>query len=185
MAVWRTLWYVRVSAKVDYALRAIAQLAAEGRDKPVKADHIAGAQDIPLSFLLGILRELKQARLLKSFRGNEGGYGLARLPEQITLAEVMRVIDGPLVNLRDSHLRELEYAGPTLALEDVWMAVRASVRSVLENVTLADLVSGSLPPSVQDLADAYRQSETLRSGVPWSSVVGGREVQAEPQTSQR
>lgn len=167
---------MRVSAKVDYALRAIAQLAAEGGDRPVKAEHIAKAQDIPLSFLLGILRELKQARLLKSYRGTDGGFGLARPPERITLAEVMRVIDGPLVNLRDSQLRELEYGGPTLALEEVWMAVRASVRSVLENVTVADLISGSLPPFVQRLADEYRQTELLRPGERWSSVLGERQV---------
>jgi Rrf2 family protein len=165
-----------VSAKVDYALRAIAQLAAEGGDKPVKADHIAKAQDIPVSFLLGILRELKQARLLKSHRGTDGGYGLARPAAEITLAEVMRVIDGPLVNLRDSNLRDLEYGGPSVALEEVWMAVRASVRSVLESVTVADLVNGSLPAPVRGLADAYLQSEMLRPGVRWSSVAPERLV---------
>jgi Rrf2 family protein len=169
---------MRVSAKVDYALRAIAQLAADGGGRPVKAEQIAKAQDIPPSFLHGILRELKRARLVKSYRGTEGGFGLARLPELITLAEVMRVIDGPLVNLRDSQLRDLEYLGPTLALEDVWMAVRASVRSVLENVTVANLISGSLPPSVRGLADEYRQTELLRPGEPWSSVTGERQVRA-------
>lgn len=170
ISAWRTLRVVRISAKVDYALRAIAQLAAEGGDKPVKADHIARAQDIPLSFLLGIMRELKQARLLKSRRGAEGGYELGRPPEQITLAEVMRVIDGPLVNLHDSPLRELEYGGPSLALEQVWMAVRASVRSVLEAVTVADLVHGSLPSSVVQLADEYLHSEMDRPAPRWSSV---------------
>jgi Rrf2 family protein len=170
---------MRVSAKVDYALRAIAQLAADGGVRPVKAEHIAKAQDIPPSFLHGILRELKQARLVKSYRGTEGGFGLARPPELITLAEIMRVIDGPLVNLRDSQLRDLEYLGPTLALEDVWMAVRASVRSVLENVTVADLISGSLPPFVRGLADEYRRTELLRPGDPWSSVIGERQVRAE------
>ncbi len=161
---------MRVSAKVDYALRAVAQLAAENGDEPIKADHIARAQDIPLSFLLGILRELTRARLLKSHRGTEGGYELARPADQITLAEVMRVIDGPLVNLRDSPLRELGYGGPTEALEDVWMAVRSRVRSVLEAVTVADLVSGTLPEAVREQAQLYLESERSRPGVPWSSV---------------
>ena len=155
---------------MDYALRAVAQLAAEPGSEPVKADHIARAQDIPLAFLLGILRELTRARILKSHRGTEGGYELGRPAEQITLAEVMRVIDGPLVNLRDSPLRELGYGGPTEALEEVWMAVRSSVRSVLESVTVADLVSGSLPEAVREQAQIYLESERNRPGVPWSSV---------------
>lgn len=142
----------------------MAQLAAEGAQDPVKAERIAAAQDIPLSFLLGILRELKRGRLLNSFRGNDGGYELARRPDEITLAEIMRVVDGPLVNLRDTHLRELDYSGPTLPLEDVWMAVRASVRAVLEHVTVADLVSGRLPPVVQNRADEYQHSERSAAG---------------------
>lgn len=160
---------MRVSAKVDYALRAVAQIAAEDAG-PVKADHIAKAQDIPLSFLLGILRELTRGHLLRSHRGTDGGYELARPADEVTLAEVMRIIDGPLVNLRDSHLRELGYGGPSEAMEDVWMAVRSSVRSVLELVTVADLVKGSLPRSVRTLARTYVQSELNRPGVRWSSV---------------
>ena len=159
-----------MSAKVDYALRAVAQLAAEGGEEPVKADHIARAQDIPVSFLLGILRELTRGRLLKSYRGTDGGYELARPADQITLAEVMRVIDGPLVNLRDSSLRELGYEGPSEALEEVWMAVRSSVRSVLERVTVADLVNGSLPEPVRQLAKTYLQTELSRPGERWNSV---------------
>jgi Rrf2 family protein len=161
---------VRVSAKVDYALRAVAELAAVGGDRPLKADQIARGQDIPLAFLLGILRELTRGRLLRSHRGTDGGYELARPADQITLAEVMRIIDGPLVNLRDSSLRELDYGGPSEALEDVWMAVRSSVRSVLERVTVADLVSGSLPAPVRELAQTYLQSELNRPGARWSSI---------------
>ena len=139
----------------------------------MKADHIARAQDIPPSFLLGILRELTRAHLLRSHRGAEGGYELARPADQITLADVMRVIDGPLVSLRDSHLRDLRYAGATEALETVWMAVRASVRSVLERVTLADLAGGALPESVRELAQVYVESEIHRPGPPLSSVAMG------------
>jgi Rrf2 family protein len=167
---------VRVSAKVDYALRAVAQLAAEGGDDPVTADRIAQAQDIPLSFLLGILRELTRGRLLRSHRGTDGGYVLARPADQITLADVMRIIDGPLVNLRDSALRELDYGGAAEALEDVWMAVRSSVRGVLEVVTVADLVQNSLPAAVRTLAETYVRSELERQGVRVSSV-------AEPKTA--
>ncbi len=165
---------MRVSAKVDYALRAAVQLAAADADQPVKAEAIAHAQDIPLSFLLGILRELTRAQLLKSHRGADGGYSLARPAAEVTLAEVMRVIDGPLVNLRDSHLRELAYGGPAEALEDVWMAVRSSVRSVLETVTVADVAAGTLPAPVRRLARAYVQSELERPGVRLSSVVEAR-----------
>ncbi len=143
----------------------MAQLAAEGGSDPVTADRIAHAQDIPLSFLLGILRELTRGRLLRSHRGTDGGYVLARPAEEITLADVMRIIDGPLVNLRDHGLRELDYDGPSEALEDVWMAVRASVRSVLEAVTVADLAANSLPASVRTLAATYVHSEIARQEV--------------------
>lgn len=157
---------MRVSAKVDYALRAVAQVAAAGTDELVKAEYIAQAQSIPLSFLLGILRELTRGRLLRSHRGADGGYQLARDPREITLAEVMRVVDGPLVNLRDSSINDLGYGGPSEALEEVWMAVRSSVRAVLEGVTVADLVSGKLPASVRSLASTYVQSEVTRPGRP-------------------
>ncbi len=162
---------MRVSAKVDYALRAMAQLAAEASVQPVTAVSIARAQDIPPRFLLRILRELKEAHLLRSHRGSDGGYALARPADQITVAEIMRVMDGSLLNLRDRQLRDLEYIGPARALEDVWMAVRASVRSVLETVTVADVVSGQLPAGVLALADEYVQSESDRPAVRFSSVV--------------
>ena len=149
---------MRISAKVDYALRAMAQLASEPGGQPVKAEHIARNQGIPLRFLLGILAELKHARLLTSHRGMEGGYSLSRPPSEISLAEIMRVVDGPLVNLRDSRIGQLGYGGPSEALEEVWMAVRASVRSVLEDVSLTDVAGGSLPVSVRALAEAYRSS---------------------------
>jgi Rrf2 family protein len=145
-----------VSAKVDYALRAMVHLAAENGDQPVRAEEIAQAQGIPQRFLLGILAELKHARLVQSHRGKEGGYNLSRPASEISLAEIMRVVDGPLVNVRDSRIGELRYAPGSEPLEEVWMAVRASVRSVLEAVTVADLVSGSLPDAVRSLASDYR-----------------------------
>ena len=153
---------MRISAKVDYAVRAMAQIAAEPAGRPVKADAVASAQDIPLKFLLGILNDLRRGYLLRSQRGAEGGYLLSRDAHDITLADVIRVIDGPLANVHDVSLSQLEYSGPAEPLRDVWMAVRASLRSVLEVVTLADLVEGRLPDSVEQLADTYR-AESRRS----------------------
>jgi Rrf2 family protein len=150
---------VRISAKVDYALRAAAHLAAAPPDVPVKAEEIARAQDIPLKFLLGILNDLKRGYLLRSQRGAEGGYSLMRPATEITLADVIRVIDGPLANVHDTSLSELTYAGPAKNLRDVWMALRTSLRSVLEVVTLADLAAGNLPESIEELAATYRAEE--------------------------
>lgn len=143
--------------KVDYAVRAMCQLAAETArtDEPVKADTLARAQDIPVKFLLGILADLKRAHLLRSQRGAEGGYWLARPAKEISLADVIRAIDGPLANVHDSSLAALEYSGAAVGLKEVWMAVRTALRSVLERVTLADMADGELPARVKDLAAQY------------------------------
>jgi Rrf2 family protein len=141
---------VRVSAKADYALRALAELAAAS-DGPVKGERIASAQGISLRFLENILVELKHARLVQSQRGPEGGYSLARPPDKITLADIIRAVDGPLAGVRGEPPEDVEYAGPAARLREVWVAVRASLRSVLEVVTLADLASGRLPDSVIEL----------------------------------
>lgn len=146
---------MRISVKVDYAVRAMAQLAADRSEQPVKADTIARAQDIPLKFLLGILADLKRAHLLRSQRGADGGYWLARPATDISLADVIRAIDGPLANVHDTSLAQLTYTGPAESLREVWMAVRTSLRSVLETVSLAELASGSLPERVRSLAEQY------------------------------
>ena len=150
---------MRISAKADYALRAMAQLAVEPAEPPVNAEHLAAAQGIPLRFLLGIMAELKHARLVRSSRGAAGGYSLSRPPAEITLAEILRVVEGPLVNLHDSRVGELGQSGPAGILADVWRAVRTNVRSVLEGVTLADIVAGELPPDIRALVTTYRQDE--------------------------
>jgi Rrf2 family protein len=150
---------VRISAKVDYAVRAMAQLAAAPQGEHVKAEDIARAQDIPLKFLLGILNDLKRAYLVRSQRGADGGYALMRPPSEITLADIIRVIDGPLANVHDLSLSELSYAGPAKRLREVWMAVRASLRGVLETTTLADLAAGDLPDEVKELASTYQAEE--------------------------
>jgi Rrf2 family protein len=142
---------MRVSAKVDYALRACAELAAAG-DGPVKGDRLAQAQQIPLKFLENILLDLKHAGLVQSQRGAEGGYWLARPPEEISLAEVIRAVEGPIANVRGLGPEQVEYAGSAARLRDVWIAVRANLRAVLEHVTIADVARGELPASVEELA---------------------------------
>lgn len=142
---------MRLSAKADYALRAAAELAARAGEGPVKGERIAAAQEIPPKFLENILIALRHAGLVRSQRGAEGGYWLARLPEEITLAEVIRAVDGPLASVRGERPEALSYRGAAKPLELVWIAVRANLRAVLEAVTLADLAGGELPNSVMGL----------------------------------
>ena len=142
---------MRVSAKVDYALRACAELAAAG-DGPLKGDRIAQAQQIPLKFLENILLDLKHAGLVQSQRGAEGGYWLSLSAEEISLAEVIRAVEGPIANVRGLRPEQVEYAGTAAPLRDVWIAVRANLRAVLEVVTLADLAAGRLPDEVAAIA---------------------------------
>ncbi|MGH3759377.1 RrF2 family transcriptional regulator [Actinophytocola sp.] len=146
---------MRVTAKVDYALRAMAQLAAESPGQPVSANRLAVQQNIPLKFLHGVLADLKRARLVRSTRGPEGGYELWRPATEISVADVFRAVDGPLVTVRNMALSELEYAGPAETLREVWLAARASLRQVLEKISIADLVTGELPPDATAPADQY------------------------------
>ena len=142
---------MRVSAKADYALRATIELAAGG-DGPVKGERIAQAQQIPLKFLENILGDLRHAGLVRSQRGVDGGYWLARPAEAITVAEVVRAVEGPIANVRGIGPEQVTYAGSAERLRDVWIAVRANLRAVLEEVTISDLARGELPPSVDALA---------------------------------
>ncbi len=142
---------VRISAKADYAIRAVAELAVSANDSPVKADVVARAQGIPLRFLLNILFELKRANLVRSQRGPVGGYQLARSADDITLAEVIRAVEGPLAQVGELRPEELSYPGAARALREVWIAVRANLRAVLEVVTVADLSAGRLPGAVRAL----------------------------------
>jgi Rrf2 family protein len=143
---------VRVSAKVDYALRACAELAAAAGQGPQKGERIAQAQEIPLKFLENILLDLKHAGIVSSQRGVEGGYWLARDPDDISLADVIRAVEGPIANVRGVRSEQVEYTGPAEGLREVWVAVRANLRSVLETVTLADLAAGRLPDEVAAIA---------------------------------
>jgi Rrf2 family protein len=142
---------VRVSAKADYALRACIQLAAAEGEGHVKGERIAQAQEVPLKFLENILGDLRHAGLVRSQRGADGGYWLARPAAEITLAEIIRAVEGPLANVRGVRPDSISYQGAAEPLKDVWIAVRASLRSVLEAVTLADVASGELPAVVRDL----------------------------------
>jgi Rrf2 family protein len=142
---------VRVSAKTDYALRAALELAAAPDAKPVKGERIATAQAIPLRFLENILMQLRHAGLVESRRGAEGGYRLARPANEVTLADVIRAIDGPLAGVSGVRPESLGFEGVAEPMRDVWIAVRASLRGVLEQVTLADVVSGELPAHVRTL----------------------------------
>ncbi len=138
---------MHVSAKADYAVRAAAELAAAGPG-PIKSDRIAQAQGIPTKFLENILVALKNAEIVHAQRGTEGGYWLARPADEITLADVIRAVDGPLANVRGERPESVEYRGAATALREVWIAVRANLRAVLESVTLKDLAEGRLPPEI-------------------------------------
>jgi Rrf2 family protein len=139
---------MRISAKVDYALRAVVELAAASDGHPVKGERIAQAQEVPLKFLENILAELRHAGIVRSQRGVDGGYWLARPAAEIAVADVIRAVEGPLANVRGLRPEQLEYAGAAAPLREVWIALRASLRGVLEEVTLADIASGELPADV-------------------------------------
>jgi Rrf2 family protein len=144
---------MRISAKVDYAVRAAIELAGADRGTPVKGDRIAAAQDIPMKFLENILSELRRAGLVGSRRGTDGGYWLARPASKVTIADIIRAVEGPLANVQGVRPEDLEFIGSAIPLQRMWVCVRASLRSVLEHVTLADLVAGTLPAKVSRLAD--------------------------------
>ena len=140
---------MRVSAKTDYALRAAVELARYHSDEPVKGERIASAQSIPLRFLENILGELRKAGIVDSRRGVDGGYMLARPASEIALADVIRAVDGPLANIGGTRPDALSYEGAAEPLRDVWVAVRAALRSVLEETTVADVAAGTLPSDVR------------------------------------
>jgi Rrf2 family protein len=143
---------MRLTVKSDYAIRALAELAVRStRGSLVTAEELATAQGIPRRFLLGILAELRKDGLVISQRGIDGGYTLGQPPGDITLADVIRSVDGPLAQIGDERPGEITYVGAAAVLSEVWVAVRASLRAVLEEVTLADLAAGKLPPTVDKL----------------------------------
>ncbi|ASW55975.1 Rrf2 family transcriptional regulator [Plantactinospora sp. KBS50] len=149
---------MRLSARVDYALRAVAELAAADRSptapggrRLVTAEQVARAQGIPPKFLESILLQLRRGGVVQAQRGPEGGYSLARPAEEISLADVIRVIDGPLANIRGQRPEDIGYQGAARALQEVWIALRANERQILELVTIADVAAGVLPRRVTEL----------------------------------
>ena len=145
---------MRLNARVDYALRAVVELASApaGPTSPVTADRLATAQEIPPKFLESILLQLRRGGIISSQRGPDGGYWLARPAAEISLADIIRVIDGPLANVRGQRPEALGYHGAAVALQDVWIALRASEREILDTVTIADVATGKLPKRVRTLA---------------------------------
>ena len=148
---------MQISARVDYALRALAELAVAWQDDPTqlqKGDVLAARQDIPARFLEGILGQLRKAGIVFSQRGAEGGYRLARPPEEISVADIIRVLDGPLGAVRSEAPEDAKYSGPATHLRVVWVATRAALRSVLEQMTLADIVAQHTPADIDALLES-------------------------------
>src|SRR4051794_23896111 len=144
---------LRISARSDYAVRAAIELAVAYEDGcATKGDAIAQAQGIPLKFLENLLADLRRDGLISSQRGTDGGYWLSRPPEEITVADVLRATEGHLASVRGHRPEDIEYAGTAESLQDVWIAVRAALRGVVENVTLAELASADLPAGIRLLA---------------------------------
>ena len=143
---------MRISAKADYAVRAGIELA-RADSGPTKGDAISKAQAIPLKFLENILIDMRHAGLVRSQRGAEGGYWLAKPADKISVADVIRAVEGPLASVRGEAPEEIEYPKGARELQRVWIAVRSSLRSVVESVTLADLATEKLPAKVAKLAD--------------------------------
>ena len=151
---------MHVTAKADYAVRAVVELASSSQRSPRKVDEVARAQAIPLSFLENILTQLRSSGIVRSQRGPEGGYWLAKPPAELSLAQVIRAVEGPLVGVRGQRPEEVEYVGSAESLKEVWIALRVNLRKVLENVTVADVAAGKLPRSVLTLTRQERAWET-------------------------
>ena len=146
--IMRQTGAMRITARVDYAVRAMTVLACATDDRPVKAEAVAEDQGIPLQFLLKILAELRLARLVTSRRGQQGGFALARPADDITVADVIRAVEGPLADVHGAPPEELAYVGSATALREVWIATRLALRDVLEEVSIAHIASGVLPDAI-------------------------------------
>ena len=157
---------MHVSARADYAVRALVEIAA-ANGQPLKREQLASAQHMQVKFLSNILLQLRTAGLIRTLRGPESGYVLTVRPERITLADVIRAVDGPLANVRGEAPESVTYEGAAEPLREVWIAVRASLRNVLEQVTLRDVACGALPSVVRELARAPGAWLPSRADRPW------------------
>jgi Rrf2 family protein len=142
---------MRITAKVDYAVRAVVQIAASG-EGPVKGASLASAQSIPRKFLESILGDLRRAGIVASQRGADGGYRLGRSADTVAVADIIRAVEGPLADVHGEPPESISYAGPAVPLQQVWLATRATLRDVLETTTIADIAADDLPPPVVALA---------------------------------
>jgi Rrf2 family protein len=141
---------VYISAKVDYATRVLLTLAASD-GAPIRGETLAKAQDLPVRFVENTLVDLRRAGLISSHRGADGGYKLAKAAKEISIADIIRTLEGPLAEVHGLRPDQRSYDGPAEHLQDVWVALRASMRAVLETVTLDQVVSGKLPTRVAKL----------------------------------
>jgi Rrf2 family protein len=151
---------MHVTAKADYAVRAVVELAGSSQGSPRKVDDVAQAQGIPVSFLENILTQLRSSGVVRSQRGPEGGYWLAHPAADISLADVIRAVEGPLVGVRGQPPEEVQYGGSAESLQSVWIALRANLRKVLEQVSVADVAAGKLP---KDIVALTRQDEAWQA----------------------
>lgn len=158
---------MHLSARADYAIRALVELAAAG-GQPLKREQIASAQHIPVKFLANILQQLRAAGLVRTHRGTDGGYLLTVQSERIMLADIIRAVDGPLANVRGDAPETVRYGGAAEPLSEVWIAVRASLRKVLEQVSLQDVASNTLPAVVRELANEPNARQPTPNGRLWS-----------------
>ncbi len=139
---------MQLTAKADYAVRAVVELAGSSSDSPRRVDSVATAQSIPVPFLENILAQLRSSGIVRNRRGRTGGYWLARPADEISLADIIRAVEGPLVGVRGQPPEEVEYLGSAEPLQQVWVALRVNLRKVLENVTVAEVAVGKLPRDV-------------------------------------
>ncbi len=164
-----------ISAKVDYAVRVLLALAAAPSGVPMKGEVLATAQGVPVKYVENTLVELRRAGIVTSQRGPEGGYRLARPAQQIAVADIFRALEGPLAEVRGERPEDTFYVGPAEHLQEVWVAVRAALRLVLESVTLADILAGDLPAPVVELLampDVWERRATGRVTSPGTSTRG-------------
>jgi Rrf2 family protein len=144
---------VHISAKADYAVRALLVMAADPDGKPIKGETIARSQGMPIKFVENTLVELRRTGLVASQRGTAGGFKLGKPANHITIADIVRAVDGPLAEVRGERPDETSYEGPAANLQTVWIAVRANLRAVMEDTSLADVVGGELPSEVRELSE--------------------------------
>jgi Rrf2 family protein len=157
---------VKISAKVDYALQAVIEIAvATKKDSLISAEEISSRREIPEKFLEGILTLLRKAGIVNSYRGPSGGFELAKKPEDVTVADIIRIIDGPLAAVRGYAPEEIDYAGPVKHVSDVWIATRAALRNVLENISVSDILDGEFKPNIAKMLNEKDARKRRKTGL--------------------